>query len=234
MENTQACCEMFFSVKCDDCGNVFRSYLTCKKRTCPKCAAARSRRLVEAYFPVVSSFAWPAFLTLTHPVVWLGDMVKTKNKLIKSFAKLRRQKEWDGKKGIYTIEILKKEGDFCYVHLHAIVDLKWIDQKKLSEIWLKMTGNAFIVDIRRVTNTKKSCIELLKYQTKMWEWEEEYLELIEKAFKHSRFVGSFGIKRPEMKSHAQVCPLCGGKLSICEDWKSGRPVLREKTFYNDT
>lgn len=234
MEHSQGCSENYFMTKCDDCGNAIRSYLTCKKRTCMKCAKARSRRLVEAYHPIVSSFTWPAFVTLTLPLVSLGYMCGAKNKLIRDFAKLRRQKEWGAKRGIYAIEILKKNDGLCYLHLHSIVDLKWIDQKTLSEIWHKITGNAFVVDIRRVTNTKKSCIELLKYSTKMWEWGGDDLELIEKFFKHSRFVGSFGIKRPEMKSHAQVCPICGGHLSICEDWKSERPVLREETFYNDT
>lgn len=234
MEDGQTCSENYFMVKCDDCGNVSRNYLTCKKRTCPKCARARSRRLVEAYYPVVSSFVWAAFLTLTLPVVDIGDMHRQKDKLIESFAKLRRQKEWDGKAGIYTIEILKKSRGFCYVHLHSIVDLKWIDQKKLSEIWHRITGDAYIVDIRRVTNTKKSCIELLKYSTKMWEWDEEDLYLIERFFKHSRFVGSFGIKRPEIKPHAQVCKICGGKLSICEGWETDRSVSSEENFYNDT
>lgn len=228
-----ACGEFYFMVRCQSCGNVFRSYITCKKRTCEKCSRVRSVRLVNAYYPVVLSFTWPAFMTLTLPWVESKKVREQKDRLVDSFAKLRRWKEIGFKKGIYTIEILKKDGDFWYLHLHALIDCKWLDQKRLSEIWKKITGDASIVDIRRINNTKKACMEVIKYQTKMWELTDDEKLFVDQIFTHSRFVGSFGIDIPESKSHANICPLCGGKLEICEDWRSDRPVLREETFYND-
>ncbi len=173
-------------------------------------------------------------MTLTLPWVKSESIKEQKNRLIKSFAKLRRWKEIGFKRGIYTVEILKKDGDFWYLHLHALIDCKWLDQGRLSEIWKEVTGDASVVDIRRVNNTKKACKEVIKYQTKMWELSEDEKQIVEKVFGHSRFVGSFGIDKPKIESHAQICSICGGELEICEDWKrSHESVLREETFYND-
>lgn len=224
---------MYVSLRCEKCGNVHKGYLMCKKRTCEKCARRRSARLVKAYIPVVASFTWPAFMTLTLPWAKSADVKEQKKRLVESFAKLRRWKEIGFRKGIYTIEILKKDGDFWYLHLHALIDCKWLDQKILSEIWKKVTGDASIVDIRRVFNTQKACKEVLKYQTKMWELNDGEKEFVDRVFNHSRFIGSFGIERPETEDFERVCPICGGKLVIFEDWVTDRSDSHKATFCDD-
>ncbi len=228
------CGQMYVTLRCEKCGNVHKSYLTCKKRTCEMCARKRAKRLVKAFSPIVSSFSWPAFMTLTLPSVESRDVIKQKNRLIESFAKLRRWKEIGFKKGVYTIEILKKNGDYWYLHLHALIDCKWLDQKILSDIWKKITGDASIVDIRRVSNTQKACMEVLKYQTKMWELDDKEKEFIDKIFSRSRFVGSFGIKRPEAEPYEKTCSICGGRLMLFEDWAdSGKRDSQPRTFDDD-
>ncbi len=208
---------MYFNYRCEKCGNVIKSYITCKKRTCSHCARIRSAKLVKVYTPIVEAFEWPAFMTLTLPWVKSGEVKKWKGKLVRAFAKMRTWKRLGIQRGIYAIEILKKDGDFWYLHLHAVVDSKWIDQRELSEAWLKASEVGRIVHIRRIFKAEKACIEILKYQTKMWELTQDEKIFVDDVFRHSRFVGSFGITRPKIESHPQTCTICGGKMLLFED-----------------
>lgn len=176
--------------------------------------------LARLYLPVALSFEWPNFVTFTLKVG--NSPIKDLDRLIESFRKLRQHKIWQGKKGIYTIELLKKGVDSWYFHIHALIDSKWMDQEKLSEIWLKITGNSFIVDIRRVKGDRKKALkEILKYQTKIWDLNEEDKNFVEEVFRHRRLLNSFGVERPEKFIYKQIIcrrPGCDGILKF---WPEG-------------
>jgi len=219
-----ACGENYFMFRCEKCGNVERHYITCKQRTCRKCARTRSFQLVEMYLPVVLTFKWACFVTLTLKFVANGNIREQLNKILASFRKLRRRGIWSAEKGVFSVEMVKKDGGY-YVHLHALVDSKWMDQGDLSKAWLDITGDSFIVDIRRVKSDRRGLLsEVLKYQTKMWELNDEEKDFVEKTFKHRRFVNSFGIERPEKsKFKGMKCKVilssgrvCGGNLELFE------------------
>lgn len=214
-----ACNENYFWWSCDKCGNAIKVHVTCKRRTCPKCARIRSLRLVEMYLPVVLCFQWACLVTLTLKVVPYGDVQEQVDRITASFRKLRMRKVWNAKNGIASIEIVKEETNCWYVHLHTLVDSKWMDQKALSDAWKKITGDSYIVDIRRIKSDKRSALrEVLKYQTKIWQLSEEDKEFVEETFKHRRFVYTFGIKKPEKSEFKGMkCKLCGGNLVLMED-----------------
>lgn len=174
--------------------------------------------MVEMYLPEVSKFSWPCLVTLTLKVIRNADVQAEVDRIIASFRKLRQRKIWNAKKGIVSIEIIKKD-DGWYVHAHSLVDSKWMDQKALSDAWFKITGDSSVVDIRRVKGDKRAALrEVLKYQTKIWELNEEDKEFVEKTFKHRRFVNSFGIKRPEKPKFKEMkCKICGGNLELFEE-----------------
>ena len=212
-----ACGENYRMFFCLKCGNVFKVHITCHQRTCQKCARIRSFQLVETYLPVVSTFEWPSFLTLTLKVDFLKTPQEQVDKIIASFRKLRRRDVWNAERGLFSIEMVKKEGAW-YVHLHTLVDSKWMDQKALSDAWFKITGDSYIVYLKRIFDRRGALREVLKYQTKVWELNKEDKEFIEKTFKHRRFVNVFGIKRqkkPEFKK--MKCKICGGDLCICDE-----------------
>ena len=51
---------------------------------------------------------------------------------------------------IHTNTYNEKTGEWHpHVHMFALLDT-WIDQEHLSETWHEITGDSFIVDIRRV------------------------------------------------------------------------------------
>ena len=175
--------------------------------------------MVEMYLPVVLCFKWSCFLTLTLKIVPSGDVDAEVSRILASFRKLRQRKVWNAKDGIASIEILKKGEDSWYVHIHALIDSKWMDQKALSDAWLDITGDSSVVDIRRVKSERRQALrEVLKYQTKIWELNEEDKEFIEKTFKHRRFIYTFGIKRPEKPEFKGMkCKICGGNLTKMDD-----------------
>jgi hypothetical protein len=51
--------------------------------------------------------------------------------------------------GFYAIEPIHK-GRGWHVHIHAILDADYLPQAELSRLWHEITGDAYIVDIRRV------------------------------------------------------------------------------------
>ena len=46
-----------------------------------------------------------------------------------------------------------------HVHMFALLDT-WIDQEHLSETWHEITGDSFIVDIRRVKKINNMAIQM--------------------------------------------------------------------------
>ena len=54
----------------------------------------------------------------------------------------------------------KKTGEWHpHVHMFALLDT-WIDQEHLSETWHEITGDSFIVDIRRVKKINNMAIQM--------------------------------------------------------------------------
>ena len=54
----------------------------------------------------------------------------------------------------------KKTGEWHpHVHMFALLDT-WIDQEHLSETWHEITGDSFIVDIRRKKKINNMAIQM--------------------------------------------------------------------------
>jgi len=212
-----ACGENYYWWSCDKCGNAFKVHVTCKRRTCLKCAGIRSRQLVEMYLPVVSTFKWPCFITFTLKVDFLKTAKEQVDKIIASFRKLRQRKVWDAKRGLFGIEMVKKE-EAWYIHLHGLIDSKWMDHDALSSAWFKITGDSYVVYLKRISDRRGALREVLKYQTKIWELSEEDKEFVEETFEHRRFVNAFGIKKPKkLEPKPMKCKICGGNLTKMDD-----------------
>lgn len=130
----------------------------CHDRMCPMCADRRARRNAIAIAALVAKMDRPRFITLTlaSSDAPLGDQI---DRLYAAFRKLRGWKAWKARcrGGIFanenTLNLDIASGDYgrFHPHLHLIVDGEYFDQKFLSELWRKATGDSFIVDIRAVT-----------------------------------------------------------------------------------
>ena len=92
-----------------------------------------------------------------------------------------------------------------HLHMFALLD-DWIIQSELSEYWHSITGDSYIVDIRRIKKEKglgysKAAAEVCKYALKFGDLSVENTWEAFKALKGKRLSGAFGslygVKIPE-------------------------------------
>ena len=145
---------------------------TCKKHMlCPFCSAIRASKQATAYHDKMVHILKenpnlkPVFVTLT---VRNGDDLKERFNHLKDSFKVyqSRRRDWL-KKGrgynefckahgiVYAYEITNN-GKGWHPHLHMILLVDdWIDKDKLSAEWYAITGDSFIVDVRRVKPSRR-------------------------------------------------------------------------------
>jgi len=207
---------------------------TCQKTMlCPFCARARAAKMVLKYkerLDIVlkeNPNLIPAFLTQT--VKNGSDLAERFKHLKKANTKLinkRRVFKKTGRGytelskisgGVYAYEIsYNNDSKEWHPHIHSIVLLdKYIDQKALSAEWLKITGDSWGVDIRKVTNKPgetmiDSLLEIFKYSVKFSEMDFEQNYHIHKVLQGIRLQSAYGnmwgVKIPEKE---EIDPLSG-------------------------
>ena len=215
---------------------------TCKKHLlCPFCARLRGAKQVAAYLPKYLQIIKekpslvPALITLTAKNGF--DLKERANHLINSFRKMQSYRRDWLKKGrgfnelckldgaVFSYETTYNEDSGWHFHLHAVGLLNdYIDVKKLSAEWLAITGDSFIVDVRKIQGDSEqemaeAFCEVFKYALK---FSDLSLALNLKAYKKlkgMKLQGSFGsfrgVKVPE---------------TMTDDLYEGLPYL--ELFYN--
>ncbi|MCW8634131.1 protein rep, partial [Streptococcus macedonicus] len=139
------------------------------------------------------------------------DLGERSSHLIKSFRSLLERRRDYLKKGRGFNEFCKIDGAMYsyentfnestkewhpHIHLFALLD-EWIDQEQLSELWHDITGDSFIVDVRKVKKTKhagyaKAAAEVCKYALKFGDLTVENTWEAFKVLKGKRLSGAFG------------------------------------------
>jgi len=187
---------------------------TCKKHLlCPVCAKIRGVKQAVKYMERLDEILKenphlvPAMLTLT---VKNGDDIEERfSHLVKSWRTYQNRRRDSLKKGRGFNELSKVDGAvFSYEftksdkgwhpHIHAVVLLNSkIDHIQLSKEWHSITGDSFIVDIRKLKPSKTQDIadafmEVFKYALKFSDMDlgdnwEAYINL-----RGKRLQGAFG------------------------------------------
>jgi len=193
---------------------------TCKKHLlCPFCATRRAGKLVEknlSNFTQVTEenpHLIPAMITLT--VKNGADLEERFNHLRKSFKKLQeRRRDWL-KKGrghnefckiqgaAFSYEIAHNHETGWHPHIHMVVLLdNYIDVHKLSSEWQDITGDSYIVDVRKLkkkdhstenTAIADAMLEVFKYAVKFADLSLERQFEAYEILKSLRLIGSFGL-----------------------------------------
>lgn len=92
-------------------------------------------------------------------------------------------------------------------HIHLVINSEFIPQRELSNIWKTVTGDSFIVDIRKVNmgrNPKAVAAYITKYLAKASQWSGINLDRLE-GF---HLIGSMGL--PPKPNGTGIC-VCGIK-----------------------
>lgn len=191
---------------------------------CPFCAAIRASRSVERYVKRVDQLLKenkklkPVLITLT--VKNGTDLKERFEHLTNSFKTLLSRRRDYLKKGRGFNQFCKIEGAFYsseytynpktkewhpHIHIFGLIE-QWIDQEELQETWHEITGDSYIVDVRRVNKEKglgytKGVSEVFKYALKFSHLSVENTWEAFKILKGKRLTGSFGllhgVKLPE-------------------------------------
>jgi plasmid rolling circle replication initiator protein Rep len=191
---------------------------------CPFCAAIRASKAIQKYTERVDEVLKkkrklkPVLITFT---VKNGENLAERSEhLMKSFRTLMGRRRDYLKKGRGFNEFCKIDGAMYsyentyneqtkewhpHLHMFALLD-DWIDQEALSETWHEITGDSFVVDIRKVKKTKQmgyaeAAAEVCKYALKFGDLSVENTWQAFKVLKGKRLSGAFGslwgVKIPE-------------------------------------
>lgn len=191
---------------------------------CPFCAGIRASRAIQKYTERIDQVLKenrklkPVLITFT--VLNGHDLRERSTHLMKSFRTLLDRRRDYIKKGRGFNEFCKINGAMYsyentyneetkewhpHLHMFALLD-DWIDQEQLCETWHEITGDSFIVDIRRVKKEKglgysKAAAEVCKYALKFGDLSVENTWEAFKVLKGKRLSGAFGclwgVKIPE-------------------------------------
>lgn len=140
----------------------------CHCRHCEPCARSKANKIAANLKNKLAADRGRDFrfitLTLKHTDTPLLDQIK---RLFASFKKLRLTKPWKESQrgGAFMLEV-KHDGHSWHPHLHAVVQGRFVDKVTLSGLWHKVTGDSFIVDIRKIDRGEDAAHYVTKYITK--------------------------------------------------------------------
>ncbi len=141
----------------------------CHDRFCLPCSQDRAR-LIVANMRKQIPYQTTRFITLTlkHSDEPLSQQL---DRLYVGFAHLRRRTFWKGlvTGGVAFLELKLSSSDKrWHPHLHILVRGKYVPHQILSDAWLQVTGDSYIVDVRLAKTPDQVYSYLAKYVTKGW------------------------------------------------------------------
>lgn len=142
--------------------------IKCHDRFCVPCSNERSRRVRHAILDYIHGMPDLSLITLTL-LASEDTLTACLDRITKAFKALRQKALWKKavKGGISIIETKVGEGSGrWHCHYHILCQAGYLDQKKLSALWLEVTGDSYIVDIRRVGARTGAVQYITKYITK--------------------------------------------------------------------
>jgi hypothetical protein len=236
------------------CGTFFVRGLPCLARLCPRCDQARAAHLRERLRRGCAGrdgLRHVIFTLRGDPAAALPDTI---DRLLDGWKEIRRRAVWkraNVKATVRSLEITRgREGAGWHVHLHVLADSGWIDQVELSEAWHAITGDSFVVYVKRKT-AEDAIGEITKYVTKPAEIDKftalEIAELVH-ALRGRRLVSFtgewYGAAAEDEEVEAKIledakteweriavdreCPTCSGRLEDVPWGRTSRYDLSER------
>lgn len=139
----------------------------CRDRFCLPCQRERSQVVAGNLIGKLKK-ANCRFITLTlkdSP----SNLTDSLTRLYWCWARLRRTKHWKQTQqgGAACLEIkysTNRQG--WHPHLHIVSEGSFLHQAELSKLWLSITGDSFVVDIRVIRDATKAARYITKYMAK--------------------------------------------------------------------
>lgn len=179
---------------CGGCRKTSFFFNRCETMFCPICAPRLARERREAVEWWTKQVQQPKHVVLTAR----NTATITKEQVQKfkaAFAKLRRRKafkNWRG--GFYSLEVTN-EGRGWHLHLHALIEARFIPADVLATEWGKLIGQDFAIVKVKDCREKSYLQEVCKYAVKgsqLAEWNGKDIAALMDAFDGVRTFGAFG------------------------------------------
>ena len=239
-DKLEYCHSRFTVCQCDNCGKVRQFPNRCDSGLCPECQprlANERRKSVEWWTHQIEQ---PKHVTLTVkniPEISKGHVLQVKD----WFSRLRRRafaRSWVG--GFYSIEVTN-EGRGWHIHIHALVNARFIDGGELARQWAEVTNQMGRIVKVKDCRDRTYLGEVTKYAVKgsqLASWPAPDIAAFVRAFEGVRTFGVFGslykvrteyaafIK--ELHDHKPTCE-CGcssAKYYTEQEWQARRPSAR--------
>jgi len=209
---------------CGGCQAVRKFYNRCELFFCPECQPRLSAERKESIEWWTHQATQPKHVVLT--VRNSQQITKDYVKWFKAcWSKLRRSKfarNWEG--GFYSLEVTN-EGKGWHLHLHAIVEAKWIDAGELARQWARCVAQDFAIVKVKDCRQREYLKEVTKYAVKGSElagWPAADIAAFIDAFKGVRTFGVFGVlygKRTEWREWLDTLQSERGTCTCgCNNW----------------
>lgn len=202
----------------------------CKNRFCLVCLGIRKAEIINKYYPTISNWKDPYFVTLTVKACPAKRLHLMMDGMVRAFQKIkdRNHKRQKRGTGIKLVGVRSLECNFNPVsrtynpHYHIIVPDKETAiqlKKDWLNIWTKKHCAPWCQDIRKVSSVEGSLIEIIKYGTKIFTEPNSNSKVKKKAspkvyisamynilsaMRHHRLFERFGFNLPQTdnKNHA--------------------------------
>lgn len=167
----------------------------CTDRLCPACARIRAHKWAERTAPILDEVrkagGVPKMLTLTQVTKPGESLVRARQRFERAFRRLYRDPRYRSRvRGwMASREVTWSEGAWHY-HAHVLVDCEFWPQKDIAGLWLELTGDSSIVDIRRARAGSER--EIVKYAVKVLTVPAEKLQELAMALRGARMVSTGG------------------------------------------
>jgi hypothetical protein len=209
----------FITLYCAYCGNSYHVKLKCSDKTCPDCRKRKFWTEFSLYKQRVKRKQRLRLITLTL-------LIKHSSKappyykirrVRNAFRNLLRRSPYNYliKGGLYSVEAIQNPSGWN-VHLHVLAEGFFISQARLSKDWKDITGDSYIVDIRKVYNGLGGLKYILKYLLKSPVLTDISKDEYNRMFYRVRFISAFGSwyhAELEREKKLFACDRCG-----CYEW----------------
>jgi len=168
LERFDHCGESAWIMRADGHDNIYalRSS-TCRCRWCEPCSQEK-RRIIQSN--VVSKLKGRHLRFLTLTLKGRPDSLSDQlDRIVACFRKLRQAKEvrpyMTG--GVFFFEVTYNEkARLWHPHLHILFEGNYIDYRVLKRLWLLITNDSYVLDIRPVGNSATAAGYIAKYAGK--------------------------------------------------------------------
>lgn len=211
--------------QCTGCAKVRTFWNRCDNFYCPACQPHLARERFESLEWWTKTIEQPK-----HVVLTVRNTARLTFKYVKwfkdCFKRLRRRKfasNWLG--GLWSMECTRGHDNF-HLHMHALIDARWIDQMELSAQWAELVGQDYAIVKVKDARGIEYLREVTKYAVKgseLAKWTGQQIAEFVNAFSGQKNFGVFGSLHGKRKSWREwvdrVCISKGACDCGCNTWK---------------